>query len=248
MPHTNLAYANKVRAHRPAYSPRFEKFLASDTLDSWYIRRYCDYDKPNEVSTIRLTDPQDNLLHDWPRRLASVDSHREWLDFYDVSYEVSADLYDEWPHYLDTEAPSFSPISASVDPVTAVSDVIAEAAWILSSHTWDDDGNAQYQQATMDRAHDFLLSLMRKARYDLHRNVPLPVINPAGAGSVDIFWDLEGRQLLVNISADSSEPISFYGEDGYGTVVSGVSRLSSESDEVAELRRLEHLVTWLSSE
>ena len=258
MPPANLAYANKVRAQGHVYSSKFKKLSALDTGDFWHAKRYsvhedmwsidCDSDRLDDVSAIILADPRDRLVHDWTRRIASVDLHGSWMDSHDVSHEMSMDLHDERAQYLDAGGLTFSPTSASVDPVTDVSKVIEEASWILSQHTWDDDGNAQYQQATMDRAHDFLISLRRKAQHYLRRSVPLPAINPAGAGSVDIFWDLEGRQLLVNISADSNEPISFYGEDRFGTVVSGVWRLPCESDGVTELRQLDYLVTWLSSE
>lgn len=262
MPLTDLAYASKDRPRGRAYSPKLEKLRVPDTRDSWHTEPYSvqkdtwfigsESAKLGEVPTIIVADPRDNLVHDWPRRMASAELHGMWVEFHDMSHEMSADsdvdLDDEWELHLDVAWSPFSPTLPSVDPVTEVNEVIEEASWILSQHTWDDDDDVRYEQATMDRARDFLLFVMYKARHYHGRSVPVPAVNPAGAGSIDIFWDLDGRQLLVNVSADSSEPIAFYGEDRFGTVVSGVRTPPRESEGVMELRQLDYLVTWLSSQ
>ena len=138
-----------------------------------------------------------------------------------------------------------SPVSVSNDAVAEVEKMMEGASWILLENSWEEEGVGEYEQGTMDRVRDFLVSVVREARHHSNRDFPVPAINPADAGSIDIFWNLDGRQLLVNVSADPTDATTFYGEDRFGTVVSGVR--SSPDKVVGAIGQgySDYLVAWL---
>ena len=225
---TNFAYANKRQLRGridPSMFGQLGKFHVPQTRHSWIDRHISERAtwhvpvKPEGAEKVsNWTVASLWDSDDWLRRIAPVDFHAEWL-------------------ILLTN-------SVPVDPVI---EVIDEALSILLADNRDDESSVHYQQATMDRVRDFLLSLMREVRRNSSRGVPVPAINPADAGSIDIFWDFEGQQLLVNVSADPDEAITFYGEDRLGTVVSGVRSPPKEAEGVMNRAQSDYLVAWLSA-
>ena len=249
------------------------KFSVPQTQQPWTGRHMPERDmwrvtfEPEgvgEVSNVTVPNLWDS--DDWLRRIPSVDLHSKWLSLLPTS-ELADSMTEvikvigeaSWTIPLPpTSEPADSvtevieeaswtiPLPPTSEPADSVTEVIEEASWILLPDSSGDESAVQYQQATMDRARDFLLALMREVRHYSGRSAPVPAINPADAGSIDIFWDLEELQLLVNVSADLDEAITFYGEDKFGTVVSGMRRPSQEAEKVMKRAQLDCLIVWLS--
>ena len=91
-------------------------------------------------------------------------------------------------------------------------------------------------QATLDRGHHLLGSIIRVAHDFFSDEIPLPAVGPAGRGSLDLHWRLADRSLLVNIPDEADQPIAYYGRSEAGGTLSG------------ELRGdfLAHIATWLA--
>jgi len=202
--------------------PATEKRSLIGRQDTWVVER----PSSERISWHFVVDPVANIGtaphanifwggHDWLRRIAPANVSVLWCP---------------------------APAAVPDDPLARSLD---QSLWILElPDNWDDEGSIHYERATWERARDFLLSLAREARYCSARALPAPAINPAYAGSIDLFWDLEQRQLLVNIPADPTEAITFYGEDDFGTVVSG-KRLTIEEASNERRVQAEYLVPWL---
>ncbi len=69
-------------------------------------------------------------------------------------------------------------------------------------------------------------------------SIPFPNILPAPDGSIDLNWDSENINLLINVPADPSQVVSFYGEDHNKKELEG----SIELQMVSSI-----LISWLMS-
>lgn len=104
---------------------------------------------------------------------------------------------------------------------------------------WDGEGSPGYQIGTLERAISGAEELLRTALLRLGRVLPAPEINPAHEGSIDLFWQLEDRDLLINIPAQADAPCSFFGEDLEGNTIAGDAPILP--------RRLD-LLAWLAGD
>jgi hypothetical protein len=103
---------------------------------------------------------------------------------------------------------------------------------------WDGEGSQGYSTDTLRRVRRFLLAQSFLCKRFFQITLPTPQINPADQGSVDVFWRLPGRQLLLNFPKDEGSPITYYGRDDEGkNTVTGRTA-------VDELRP--DLVAWLT--
>jgi hypothetical protein len=57
-------------------------------------------------------------------------------------------------------------------------------------------------------------------------SAPLPNILPAPDGSIDLNWDTDNINLLINIPRDPEVPVSFYGEHNQKKEIEGSIELS----------------------
>jgi hypothetical protein len=87
---------------------------------------------------------------------------------------------------------------------------------------WDGEGSQGYSLNTWRRVKKFMLTHALVSQSLFRSTLPVPVINPADRGSLDVFWRLSDRQLLVNFPADKTAPITYYGQNNAGnSTVSG---------------------------
>jgi hypothetical protein len=87
------------------------------------------------------------------------------------------------------------------------------------SDNWDGEGSPGYLRSTLDRAINFLITHSSGFSEVSGRNAPVPQINPAPGGSIDIHWKQASWELLVNIPAAIDQKAAFYGDDyGKGTI------------------------------
>jgi len=94
---------------------------------------------------------------------------------------------------------------------------IAESREILElADDWDDEGSPGYQEDTWERASGFLVRSVI-ALWEAHGIVTdHALILPGPNGSVDLDWRAHGRELLINVPSDPSEPATCHGDDGAG--------------------------------
>jgi hypothetical protein len=117
--------------------------------------------------------------------------------------------------------------------------LISSSMWITElEDDWDDEGSQGYSRDTWERATKFLRKQVEVLKDDFCCiPVPFPQIAPADKGSIDLFWKLDDRQLLVNVPSDSSRLATYYGENANGESTSGKFSTS---------RRNFVLAAWLS--
>jgi hypothetical protein len=66
---------------------------------------------------------------------------------------------------------------------------------------WDGEGSVGYARATWERATRFLQEVA-----SWHYYVQVPVISPAEDGTIDLYWQLPDRSLLVNFAPNENGP------------------------------------------
>ena len=81
---------------------------------------------------------------------------------------------------------------------------------------WDDEGSLGYSPETWKRVKGFLLLQSSLSTRIFRRDLPTPQINPADQGSIDVFWRLPKRRLLLNFPRQPDSPITYHGRDESG--------------------------------
>lgn len=82
---------------------------------------------------------------------------------------------------------------------------------------WDDDGASAIAERTWERATGFLKRQAERLWSEASRLLPVPGILPVPNGSIDLHWETDEYELLINIPNDPNKPASFYG-DNYGEI------------------------------
>ncbi len=76
---------------------------------------------------------------------------------------------------------------------------------------WDGQGSKGFSEELWQRVIDFLLIIyIRLYKEELH--APFPLVLPNTDGSLDIDWETETFELLINFSPDPEELVHMYGE------------------------------------
>jgi len=81
---------------------------------------------------------------------------------------------------------------------------------------WDGEGSQGYSLNTWKRVKRFVLTHASVSESRFRASLPVPTVNPADQGSLDVSWRLRDRQLLVNFPADETAPITYYGQNSTG--------------------------------
>jgi hypothetical protein len=95
---------------------------------------------------------------------------------------------------------------------------------------FDGEGSSAYMPETWARAVFFLRQLKDAGILIGVRYLPSPSVDPGPHGTIDLHWETDRFELLVNIPAEQDSPISFYGDD-YGPARLKGSFESSEARE-----------------
>lgn len=77
---------------------------------------------------------------------------------------------------------------------------------------WDDDGAEMFTIATFQR----VSGLLKRFYQDLWNNMvdaPFPLISPVPDGSIDINWETDKFELLINIPSMENNLVNIYGEN-----------------------------------
>lgn len=86
---------------------------------------------------------------------------------------------------------------------------------------WDSEGSPGYSFATWSRAVAFLIRNAQRL-WQVHSVwVNPPAILPGPDGSIDLHWRTPLKEMLVNVPANSNEPIAYYGDDYSSNSIKG---------------------------
>lgn len=116
------------------------------------------------------------------------------------------------------EPPNIAEVESAIQAARAMLD------W---GDDWDGEGSPGYSEETWQRAGDFL---MRSTRELWHRHqgvVPMPEIEPGPNGSLDFHWQMEDREMLLNLPAEQDALLDFYGDSSAGEVIKGRAHAST---------------------
>ncbi len=118
--------------------------------------------------------------------------------------------------------------STNAPRIQRMEQAIQEARWILDLwDDWDDQGSPGYAEATWQRAIDFLMKNTLALWEDFGVHVDPPNIDPGPNGSIDLHWQTDGYELLINVPADTNTPVAHYGDNRAGRITKGPLDLSA---------------------
>ena len=123
-----------------------------------------------------------------------------------------------WTHLAD----SYRLGTAFTGNHDALQEAMAGAQWILGLHDdWDEEGSLGYAADTLERANALLMRIYECCWDRRGLPAPVPRINPADEGSIDLSWAGEPR-LLINVPRAAAEDPTFAilgeGLELYGSV------------------------------
>lgn len=96
--------------------------------------------------------------------------------------------------------------------INAVADAVENSRSMLDwPDNWDGEGSPAYSETTWYRAGIFLLGTAIRLWHDYVVQIATPAVYNGPQGSIDVYWELADRKLLINVPQNPEEPISFYG-------------------------------------
>ncbi len=93
-----------------------------------------------------------------------------------------------------------SPISMAIERSRCILDLLDD---------WDDEGAPAISKATWDRAIGWLSANALSLRTEHRVVVVAPLMSAGPDGSIDVHRKDDRRQLLVNVPADTTQPVGF---------------------------------------
>ena len=94
----------------------------------------------------------------------------------------------------------------------------AEERILALEEDWDEEGSPAFEKQTLDAIRNFLFELVDESKLSV---VKQAWIAPFSGGSIDLQWQTEHFDLLINFCADGN--ITYYGKDTYGHSIRGDS-------------------------
>lgn len=95
----------------------------------------------------------------------------------------------------------------------------AEERILALEEDWDGQGSPAFEKQTLDAIRDFLFELVDESKLSV---VKQAWIVPFSEGGIDLQWQTEHFDLLINFCADGN--VTYYGKDTYGHSIRGDSR------------------------
>lgn len=103
---------------------------------------------------------------------------------------------------------------------------------------WDGEGSSAISNKTWRRATNFIMQLAMSYYDFVNSCIDVPEILPGPDDTIDILWDFDKYELLLNVPSDINKPMSFFGLD----------KVSNRNIKLVEDKHFDkHLVLWLSS-
>lgn len=95
----------------------------------------------------------------------------------------------------------------------------AEERILALEEDWDGEGSPAFEKKTLDAIRNFLFELIDESELSVVKQV---WIVPFSGGSIDLQWQAEHFDLLINFCTDGN--VTYYGKDTYGHSIRGDSR------------------------
>ena len=95
----------------------------------------------------------------------------------------------------------------------------AEERILALEEDWDGQGSPTFEKQTLDTIRNFLFELVEGSKLSVVKQV---WIVPFSGGSIDLQWETEHFDLLINFRTDGN--VTYYGRDTYGHSIRGDSR------------------------
>jgi hypothetical protein len=113
------------------------------------------------------------------------------------------------PVELDNHVIAYLPIQLS-----ALREEIIESQYMLQfEDNWDGEGSELYRTQTWINAVSFICNYANWV-FDTYKQViPSPNIYHGPNGSIDLYWEKETFNLLINLPKEDNGVASFYGDD-----------------------------------
>lgn len=94
----------------------------------------------------------------------------------------------------------------------------AEERILALEEDWDGQGSPAFEKQTLDAIRNFLFELVDESKLSVAKQV---WIAPFSGGSIDLQWQTDPFDLLINFCADGN--VTYYGKDTYGHSIRGDS-------------------------
>lgn len=104
---------------------------------------------------------------------------------------------------------------------------------------WDGEGSLGYTETVWRQATVFLITNANELWARQHRTIPVPQIEPGPNGSIDLHWQADGKELLINVPDDAGGPATFYGDNASAEFVKGSLNTSADA---------QWLLMWLTTQ
>ena len=108
---------------------------------------------------------------------------------------------------------------ASSRPAGHLDAAIQSSRYLLT--VLDENDQPACAKTTWSRAVSFLKEMARQAWKSRGIRLDAPDLLLGPDGSVDLHWKGAGYEMLVNVPADASAPITYYGDDTLGNSAKG---------------------------
>ena len=79
------------------------------------------------------------------------------------------------------------------------------------SDNWDGYGAQPFNEGTLNRAYILIENILNHFLIN-QIDISIPLIQPVADGSIDINWETDEFELLINISSESNKQVNLYGE------------------------------------
>lgn len=79
------------------------------------------------------------------------------------------------------------------------------------SYNWDGYGAQPFNEETLGRTYNLLENILDHFWNNMIE-ISIPLIQPVPDGSIDINWETDEFELLINISPESNKQVNLYGE------------------------------------
>ena len=76
---------------------------------------------------------------------------------------------------------------------------------------WDGNDAPSFNEKTLERVFSLLKNILDKLWNEMIK-ISIPLIQPVSDGSIDINWETDKFELLINIPEEQNELINLYGE------------------------------------
>ena len=122
------------------------------------------------------------------------------------------------PHYTVTLPVIFKELTNQIE---------ASISLLNLKDNWDEEGSEGYRESTLIKSVDFLTKYALWIWEMMEIVIDTPKFLPGPNGSIDLFWEKDNYDLLINIPVPPNNIAGFYGDNKKDTQIEGKFNLKS---------------------